>query len=68
MKITSVNTKLYQWQGSTKTDDSYHGISNAGMCPDVTQQIIDAKLAPLLTDENPLNTEYLFKKCTNLRP
>ena len=44
------------------TDDGRIGIGNAGLCPDVTKQIVDAKLAPLLVGENPLNTEYLFEK------
>ncbi|MEQ9439364.1 MAG: enolase C-terminal domain-like protein [Cyclobacteriaceae bacterium] len=96
MKIQSVRTKLYQWQGPVKTsdtifatplsylpfqddsqapfrffswlvveietDDGTVGYGNAGLCPDITKQIIDAKLAPLLKQENPLNTEYLFEK------
>jgi len=45
-----------------ETDDGRTGIGNAGLCPDITKQIVDAKLAPLLVDENPLNTEYLFEK------
>ncbi|WPP50848.1 enolase C-terminal domain-like protein [Catalinimonas niigatensis] len=44
------------------TDDGIKGIGNAGLCPDITKNIIDAKLAPLLLNENPLNTEYLFEK------
>jgi L-rhamnonate dehydratase len=45
-----------------QTDDGRVGLGNAGLCPDVTRQIVDAKLAPLLVGENPLNTEYLFEK------
>ena len=45
-----------------ETDDGRIGIGNAGLCPDVTKQIVDAKLAPQLAGENPLNTEYLFEK------
>jgi L-alanine-DL-glutamate epimerase-like enolase superfamily enzyme len=96
MKIQSVRTKLYQWQGPVKTadtifatplsplpfqndgqapfrffswlvvevetDEGHIGYGNAGLCPDVTQLIIDSKLAGLLLGENPLNTEYLFEK------
>ncbi|MEX2317865.1 MAG: enolase C-terminal domain-like protein [Pirellulales bacterium] len=45
-----------------ETDSGLVGIGNAGLCPDVTRQIVDAKLAGLLLGENPLNTEYLFEK------
>lgn len=45
-----------------ETDDGTVGVGNAGLCPDITKNIIDTKLAPLLSDENPLNTEYLFEK------
>ncbi len=45
-----------------ETDDGRVGLGNAGLCPDVTRQIVDAKLAPLVVGENPLNTEYLFEK------
>ena len=45
-----------------ETDDGRVGLGNAGLCPDVTRQIVDAKLASLLVGENPLNTEYLFEK------
>jgi L-alanine-DL-glutamate epimerase-like enolase superfamily enzyme len=96
MKITSIRTKLYQWEGPVKTTDTifatplsalpfqddsqapfrffswlvvevetdqgYVGLGNAGLCPDVTKQIIDGKLSPLLINENPLNTEYLYEK------
>lgn len=96
MKIRSVKTKLYQWQGPVKTtdtifatpvsllpfqadaqaayrffswlvveietDEGYVGIGNAGLCPDVTKQIIDTKLSSLLINEDPLNTEYLYEK------
>lgn len=96
MKIISVQTKLYQWKGPVKTDDTifatpvsllpfqsdaqapyrffswlvveittddgYTGIGNAGLSPDVTKLIIDSKLGPLLLNENPLNTEYLYEK------
>jgi len=96
MKIRSVRTKLYQWQGPVKTadtvfatpvsllpfqddsqapyrffswlvveietDEGYRGIGNAGLCPDVTKQIIDSKFKSLLIGENPLNTEYLYEK------
>jgi len=96
MKIQSIKTKLYQWQGPVKTgdtifatplsalpfqsdaqapfrffswlvveietDEGHVGYGNAGLCPDVTKQIIDSKLSSLLLDENPLNTEYLYEK------
>ncbi len=45
-----------------ETDDGTVGIGNAGLCPDITKNIIDAKLSQLLVNENPLNTEYLFEK------
>ena len=96
MKIQSIKTKLYQWQGPVKTadtifatplsalpfqqdaqapfrffswlvvevgtDEGHIGYGNAGLCPDLCKQIVDGKLAPLLLEENPLNTEYLFEK------
>ncbi len=45
-----------------ETTDGYVGLGNAGLCPDVTKLIIDSKLTPLLIDENPINTEYLYEK------
>ena len=45
-----------------ETDQGHTGIGNAGLCPDVTKKIIDTKLASLLVNENPLNTEYLYEK------
>jgi L-alanine-DL-glutamate epimerase-like enolase superfamily enzyme len=45
-----------------ETDGGQTGIGNAGLCPDVCKTIIDSKLASLLVNENPLNTEYLFEK------
>lgn len=45
-----------------ETDEGHIGIGNAGLSPDITKQIIDTKLKPLLLNENPLNTEYLFEK------
>src|SRR6516225_5984498 len=45
-----------------ETDEGHIGYGNAGLCPDVTKQIVDSKLASLLLNENPLNTEYLFEK------
>jgi len=45
-----------------ETDEGHTGIGNAGLCPDITKAIVDAKLAPLLIGENPLNTEYLYEK------
>ena len=45
-----------------ETDEGHVGLGNAGLCPDVTKQIIDNKLTALLVGENPLNTEYLFEK------
>ena len=45
-----------------ETDEGHIGIGNAGLCPDVTKLIIDSKLKPLLINENPLNTEYLYEK------
>lgn len=96
MKITSVETLLYTWEGPVKTDDTIFatplsplpfqndaqkpfrffswlvikittdegivGIGNAGLCPDITQQIIDKKLKPLLIGENPMNSEYHFAR------
>lgn len=96
MKITSVETLLYKWNGPVKTDDTIFatplstlpfqkdaqapfrffswlvvkittsdgvvGLGNTGLSPDVTRLIVDNKLAPLLTGENPLNTGYLFEK------
>jgi L-alanine-DL-glutamate epimerase-like enolase superfamily enzyme len=96
MKIQSIKTKLYQWQGPVKTsdtifatplsalpfqndaqapfrffswlvveirtDEGHVGYSNAGLCPDICKQIVDSKLAGLLLNENPLNTEYLYEK------
>lgn len=96
MRIISIRTKLYQWNGPVKTADTvfatpvsllpfqedaqkayrffswlvvevetnagFMGIGNAGLCPDITKQIIDSKLTSLLIGEDPLNTEYLFEK------
>jgi len=45
-----------------ETDEGHIGLGNAGLCPDVTKQIIDSKLRGLLIGENPLNTEYLYEK------
>src|SRR5688500_18605272 len=45
-----------------ETSAGHIGYGNAGLCPDVTQQIVDSKLAPLLLNENPMNTEYLYEK------
>lgn len=45
-----------------ETDEGLIGLGNAGLCPDVTKAIVDAKLAPLVVGENPLNTEYLYEK------
>src|SRR4026208_635557 len=45
-----------------ETDDGRIGYGNAGLRPDVTRQIVCAKLTPLLVGENPLNTDYLFEK------
>ena len=45
-----------------ETDEGHIGIGNAGLSPDVTKQIVDSKLQPLLVGENPLNTEYLYEK------
>ena len=49
---------------SSKWTPTTGGLASAtpGLCPDVTKQIVDAKLAPQLVGENPLNTEYLFEK------
>ena len=44
------------------TDNGLVGIGNAGLCPDIGKSIIDRKLQPLLLNENPLNTEYLYEK------
>lgn len=96
MKIKSVETLLYKWNGPVKTDDTIFatplsalpfqqdaqapfrffswlvvkittddgtvGLGNAGLSPDLTQMVVDKKLEPLLIDENPLNTDYLFEK------
>ncbi|MDF9795475.1 L-rhamnonate dehydratase [Catalinimonas alkaloidigena] len=45
-----------------ETDNGLTGIGNAGLSPDITKNIIDSRLAPLLAGENPLNTEYLYEK------
>jgi L-alanine-DL-glutamate epimerase-like enolase superfamily enzyme len=45
-----------------ETDDGIVGIGNAGLSPDLAKKVIDDKLNPLLIDENPFNTEYLFEK------
>ena len=45
-----------------ETDNGLVGIGNAGLCPDICKNIIDAKLQSLLMGENPLNTEYLYEK------
>jgi L-rhamnonate dehydratase len=45
-----------------ETDEGYIGYGNAGLSPDVTKAVIDSKLTPILLGENPLNTEYLFRK------
>ncbi|MEO6001402.1 MAG: enolase C-terminal domain-like protein [Chitinophagaceae bacterium] len=45
-----------------ETNEGHIGIGNAGLSPDVTKLIIDSKLKPLLINENPLNTEYLYEK------
>jgi L-alanine-DL-glutamate epimerase-like enolase superfamily enzyme len=44
------------------TEDGTVGLGNAGLCPDVCKQIVDAKLKPLLLGENALNTNYLYEK------
>lgn len=96
MNIKSIDTFLYRWNGSVKTEDTIFatplsalpfqqdaqqpfrffswlvvkvttddgtvGLGNAGLSPDVTKLIVDNKLEPLLTGENPLNTDYLFEK------
>jgi L-alanine-DL-glutamate epimerase-like enolase superfamily enzyme len=45
-----------------ETDEGVVGIGNAGLAPDVTRQVVNSKLEPLLVGENPLNTEYLFER------
>lgn len=45
-----------------ETDQGHVGLGNAGLCPDVTQRVVDAKLAPLVVGEDARNTEYLFEK------
>lgn len=45
-----------------ETDAGHTGIGNAGLCPDLCKKIVDDKLASLLVNENPLNTEYLYEK------
>ena len=45
-----------------ETDEGHLGLGNAGLAPDVTKQVVDAKLAPLLLGEDPRNVEYLFEK------
>jgi L-alanine-DL-glutamate epimerase-like enolase superfamily enzyme len=44
------------------TDDGKTGLGNAGLSPDITKQIIDSKLTPLLLGEDPLNTNFLYEK------
>ncbi|MDR8390630.1 hypothetical protein NC796_05745 [Aliifodinibius sp. S!AR15-10] len=44
------------------TNDGVVGLGNAGLSPDITKQVVDNKLTPLLEGENPLNTDYLFEK------
>lgn len=44
------------------TDEGHVGYGNAGLCADISKQIIDSKLSALLLGENPLNTEYLYEK------
>lgn len=43
-------------------DEGVTGIGNAGLSPDITKLVIDTRLTPLLLNENPLNTAYLFEK------
>jgi len=50
-----------------ETSDGHVGIGNAGLCPDLTKMIVDTKLKSLLIGEDPLNTEYLSKKCSALQ-
>jgi L-alanine-DL-glutamate epimerase-like enolase superfamily enzyme len=45
-----------------ETDEGIVGLGNAGLAPDITKRIVDAKLAPLLMGEDPRNVEYLFEK------
>ena len=46
-----------------ETDDGHHGDrQRRAVSRTSREQIVDAKLAPLLVGENPLNTEYLFEK------
>lgn len=45
-----------------ETDEGQVGIGNAGLSPEITRQVVDSKLEPLLIGENPLNTEYLFER------
>jgi L-rhamnonate dehydratase len=55
--------RFFSWLAvEIETDEGHIGLGNAGLCPDVTKQIIDSKLKPLLINENPLNTEYLYEK------
>ena len=88
MKITTVRTKLYRWNGPVKTEDTVFatplsalpfqsdaqapfrffswlvvevetaeglvGLGNAGLCPDITKQIVDTKTEAGLYTKVPL--------------
>src|ERR1700755_1943827 len=43
------------------TDDGLVGIGNAALSPDVTKQVIDLYLKPLLIGQNPWDTEFLWQ-------
>ena len=45
-----------------ETDDGRVGLGQRGARPDVTRQIVDAKLAPLVVGENPLNYGISVRK------
>lgn len=45
-----------------ETDEGHLGLGNAGLAPEITRQVVDSRLAPLLVGEDPRNVEYLFEK------
>jgi len=43
------------------TDEGHVGIGNAALAPQVTKQVIDTYLAPLVVGQNPWNVEFLWQ-------
>jgi len=43
------------------TDDGHVGIGNAALAPQLTKQVIDLYLKPLLRGQNPWDTEFLWQ-------